>query len=60
MKPNPLVPPERLKEALLRECPERCRDWTEAEWDASAGRMSALARLLWEAAQQEPGDGRKG
>lgn len=44
---GPLIRPERLKELLEPEYPEYCRGMAEADWEAAAERLSALARLIW-------------
>ena len=44
---GPLIRPERLKELVEPEHPEYCRGMAEADWEAAAERLSALARLVW-------------
>lgn len=60
MTPRPLEPsPERLlsgrqaRELLSRRDPQYGREFSEAEWDAVAERLSMLTRLYWDIGRRE-------
>ena len=50
--PSPLLTTERVRELLTAADPDYGRDFTEAQWNQIAERLSALARLIW---QDHPG-----